>query len=129
MKKALLMSSLMVAFAAAGLNADTHDTDVMEQDDGMQQEGMEQEDPMMEEENGLMEEDDGLMNGEDDFDHAQVFMELDTDGDGVISREEAEQADQYPELAEQFDELDEDGDGVLTMEEFEEFDPENGETW
>lgn len=127
MKKTLLMSSLMVALAAAGLNADTHDTEMdtegefeTEMDT---QDGMETEDEFDTEMDTEMDTQDGM--GE--VDHGQLFMELDTNADGAISRDEAEEATDYPSLAEQFDELDEDGNDELSMEEFEAWEPEEGE--
>ena len=58
-----------------------------------------------------------------DYDNADLFMELDVQGNGVITREEAEA---HPELYEQFDELDLDGSGTLTIRELEAFEPSEG---
>lgn len=52
------------------------------------------------------------------------FEQLDTDGDGVIDRDEAQV---IPELAERFDEFDETGSGNLTRQEFEQAVEEIGE--
>jgi len=46
--------------------------------------------------------------------HGGMFKKLDTDGDGRISKAEAQNA---PKLAAQFDQLDVNGDGFLTREE------------
>lgn len=47
-----------------------------------------------------------------------TWTDLDTDGDGNLSREEAAA---LPELAAVFDQADADGDGVLTPQEYEAF--------
>ncbi len=49
-----------------------------------------------------------------------MFESLDTDGDGVLSKEELGAADGIEEGT--FEKLDTDGDGELTQEEFDEFD-------
>lgn len=55
-----------------------------------------------------------------DYDYVDLFMELDVEGNGVITREEAEA---HPELLEQFDDLDQEGTGFLTIQELQEFEP------
>lgn len=47
-----------------------------------------------------------------------TWADLDTDGDGNLSREEAAA---FPELASVFDQADADGDGVLTPQEYQAF--------
>ena len=44
-----------------------------------------------------------------------AFARADTNGDGKLSREEAQR---FPEIANRFDELDLDHDGFLSLEEF-----------
>ena len=44
-----------------------------------------------------------------------AFARADTDGDGRLSRDEAQR---FPEIAARFDELDEDRDGYLSLVEF-----------
>ena len=44
-----------------------------------------------------------------------AFARADTNGDGKLSREEAQR---FPEIAARFDELDRDGDGFLSFAEF-----------
>ena len=51
-------------------------------------------------------------------DDAAAFQKLDKDGDGVISRSEAERS---PALSAQFDKLDKNQDGVLDEAEFAQF--------
>lgn len=109
MKKALMMSTVVLTFASTGLYASSHDSE------------SDTESPQ----NGDAVQDEGH-NGAGDIDHTQVFMDLDNDGDGILAPAEAEMAADdgvYPDLMEQFDRLDTDGDGVLTQDEFEHFEP------
>jgi len=69
---------------------------------------------MQYEEEGAYEQEgahEGMQHEQDEM----TFEQLDQAGDGVITREEAEQ---YPELQERFDEFDLTGDGQLTEQEF-----------
>lgn len=52
--------------------------------------------------------------------HEELFEQLDVQGNGVITLEEAQA---HPGVYDQFDELDTNGDGELTPEEFEAFEP------
>ncbi|TGG90226.1 hypothetical protein E4656_19055 [Natronospirillum operosum] len=51
----------------------------------------------------------------------ELFEQLDVNGDGVITLEEAQA---HPDVYDQFDDLDSDGSGELTPEEFEAFEPD-----
>ena len=52
--------------------------------------------------------------------HDDLFEQLDVQGNGVITLEEAQA---HPSVHDQFDALDTNGDGELTPEEFEAFEP------
>lgn len=130
-KNTWILSTLVVALMSAGLSADTHDTDIMDQQEDDIMEGQQDEDPMNgeEEPEPIIDPDpeqdtNGVIRDERDIIHSELFLELDTNNDGVITREEAEAAaDEWPELIEQFDRLDVTGNGELTLSEFEDFEP------
>lgn len=114
MKKMLMLTGLVVAVSAAGLIAQENaDQGTLEEQD-------------VEDVGPDPDEIPDVLEGAPGINHTELFIELDTDEDGVLSREEVEAAEEYPELAEQFDELDTAGTGVLTIQEFMHFEP--GET-
>lgn len=59
---------------------------------------------------------------ETEVNHEELFEQLDVQGNGVITLEEAQA---HPEVYDQFDELDANGDGELTLDEFEAFEADD----
>lgn len=143
MNKKFLMSTLMVALISAGLSAQETGDPLPDTDpgNGLEDElddGLETDDPLEADEDveeGVTDPTEDRDTGDTessarDIDLIQLFHRLDTDGDGHISREEAQAAaeadrpeDAFPDLIDQFDDLDTDGSGDLNLAEFMDFEP------